>query len=395
MEEVTEAARRLRETWWLGAAAVLGVVSVLRGIHPPNRWSATQALFNYDGRLIRRGLYGATLGSWLHQEHYVRFLECSCVCFVFACVLLALVAGRVRRVGSGQAAAVAAGSFALTFLASLIGYADILLIALTCGLVLIRRPGVRALASLPLCLAGVLLHEMFLVVFLPGVMLSFLMDSGPNSRPWIAFVTLPAVCCLLLTAQLSQGGRMSVVQAAEYKEQLQRRADFPVDDQVVDVLTRSMDENRTLMTGFIYRQPWYRTVLLTNLSMTAPTLALLLYTIVYVVRHAPHLEHRGWIAAAALVAALAPLSMDLIAWDAGRFFALSVVTSLLVLAIVGPRREQARVALPRLYGFAAAAVIGLAMFRSCALIGGEPPNRFPFLEAARHLPARAATGHWD
>ncbi len=396
MEEVTQAlpSRGFR---WPVAAGVLAVVALLRGLKFPAGWPATQALIDYHAGFVKRGLYGETLGHWLHLERYSHFVLVSCVWLLIGFSALLAVSTKVHRVSNGIVAAVFFGSFAATYLASLIGYTDLLLITLTCALLMIRNARTRALVGLPLCLLGVVLHEAFLMIFLPVILLSFLVDlaRGAVQQPFaIGAIVILASTCAALFAALALHRPMTGEQVATETTYLAQRVNFPLELDVFRMLSRSMPENRKTMTQNMYLRQQYRRSFRTNLAMEAPAYLLLLLTAIYTVARQPGLQQRGWLIAATVGAAVAPLSLHLVAWDAGRFFALSVVSCFLVVCVVSPSPQSAPIAMPRWYLPAALVAIACGILPNHGLIEGEPPNPYPFTTGARLLAGHLRSGDW-
>ena len=381
---------------------LLGAVSLLRGLQMPNRWAATQALFDYRGGLIKRGLFGATLGPALHLERYARFAGFSVVAMVVCCGMLALVARRLCAVGYGAAAAVFFGSYAVTYLGSLMGYMDVLLASVTCGLILIRNSSVRFAVGLPVCVAAVLTHELFLMVFLPVVLFTFAVDATEleGSAAWrpLGLGIVLLLACVGVTAKLALRAPLRGVQATAYRDALAGRADFRLDEDVFEVLTLSMRDDWGIMVQKRAENAQYRRLFRAYAGLVAPAVGLLLVGVWYALRGTmdlqQDLQRRGWLGLAALVAGLAPCGVNLFAYDVGRFFSLAVVTCFLVLAVVVRVSAPLRRPLPRWYGAAMVVAALLSLARSRGLIDGERPNAYPFVQGAHEITERWQRDDW-
>ena len=198
---------------WRTAAIVFGTISLAKGLRAPSRWAATQALVNYDHGLVKRGLFGATLGHWLHLERYGRF---SLASYALLAIFFALLvwftvrSGILADLGSGEVVAVFFSSFAVTYIATLVGYLDICLGVLTLLALLVRDPRARFAVAVPISIAAILIHELFLFVFLPAVLFSFVLDGiRMVDRRQRRLIWCFAGMLFLISAGLAGGSRSS------------------------------------------------------------------------------------------------------------------------------------------------------------------------------------------
>ncbi len=386
--------------FWMLAAVVLGTVSILKGIRLPSLWAATQALLNYDHGLVRRGFFGAVTRGWLHGERYANF-----VAFSFA-MLLALIcligwlivrSGMSRTIGNGETAAIFCASFAMTYLAHLIGYMDLVLAAIAIGLLLIRNPIWRFIAAVPLCVVAILIHELFFVVFLPVVLLSWIVDAvrrPVERRRDLAMAAALLVICTVVTATLAFQKPLPATEVASIQTVLQHRANFPLRDDFFPVLSRSTAESvQTIRDEFrvgLHIQ-WFAICLLELL----PTFALLLYAVRLAVKQLATGRMRTWLTAFAIVAAAAPFAMHLQGVDVGRFNAWVVVDCFLVLAVVCPREGEVRIELPSWYRNATVMTIALSMASGEGLMDYRGVNQYPFTGGAVELFGNAVRHHLE
>ncbi len=369
--------------FWLSASILLGAVSLLKGIRLPSRWAATQALVNYDHGLMKRGLFGAATGGWLHGERYSNFAIFSfalLLALVGMIALLILRSGMGRQIGNGEPVAVFCASFAVTYLAHLVGYMDVLVAILAIAVLLIRNASLRFAIAIPLCIAGILLHELFFVVFLPVLLLSWMVDAVRAPKQRRLYWTMAAALLLLcagLTGKLSLKRARTVQEVSVMQAGLARRADFPVREDFFPVLSRSMKDNlRIVRDEFTYRVhfQWFAIGLVELL----PTIGLLLYVVRLAVVQLVRDQARTVLTMAAFAAAVAPFAMHLQGFDVGRFNALIVVDCLLVLAVVAPRGNEGRIVLPSWYRNATVMTIALSMASGEGLMDYRGVNQYPF-----------------
>jgi hypothetical protein len=352
-----------RERVWKGVALLAGAVSVAKGLRRPNLWSATQALVNYGQGFTRRGLFGATLAHWLHLERYARFSWFSLAMLLGLLGMLAWITVRSHafaRLGAGEPVAIFFSSYAITYLAHLVGYLDIPLALVTVALLLVRRPMLRLAMAVPACLAALLVHEMFLVVFLPVVLFSFWLDGlamedGRRRRLiWTLAAGLALVAC---GTTLRVAHPLGTVKAGALREEIARAADFPLREDFFPVLQRPTAES-VRMTEEALRTPFFRRRFLVSALTFAPTLLMLLAAIVWSVREMQPGRWRGLTRAAALLAALSPLCMNFFGYDFGRWDALVCLQAYLVLLCLA---RTVKVEFKRAYRVAAVIVVGLSL----------------------------------
>jgi len=358
--------RSTRARVWKVLTPLAGAVSCAKGLRRPNLWAATQAMVNYDCGWTRRGLFGATLGSWLHLERYGRFTWVSLALLLGLLGMLAWLTVRNRafqRLGAGEPAAIFFSSYAITYLAHVVGYLEIPLAIVTVGLLLVRRPMLRLALAVPVCLAGLLVHEMFLLVFLPVVLFSLYVDgtdeltTHDRRRRRIIWAGAAGLALLSTGVTVGVSRPLSAAQAAVIRAGIERRAEFPVREDFFPVLERSTAEN-VRMTADAIRTPFFRHRFVVSALTFAPTLLMLLAAIAGSVRALEPRRRRGLTLAAALVAALSPVGMNLLGYDAGRWDALVCLEAYLVLLCLA---RSVKVEFGVTYRVAAVVVIGLSL----------------------------------
>ena len=390
--------RSTRERFWKALAPVVGIISCAKGLRRPNLWAATQAMVNYDHGFTKRGLFGATLGSWLHLERYTRFSVVSLALLLVLLGMLAWMTLRSRafeRLGAGEPVAIFFASYAVTYLAHVVGYLDIPLAILTVGLLLVRRTTLRLAAAVPVCVVALLVHEMFLLVFLPVVLFSLWADGlqaeeEPRRRIWAMAGGLALLACGV-TLCLALKGPLSAAQSAAMRDDIAGRVDFPVRDDFFPVLERSTMDNLRMTVGAL-RTPFFRERFVVSALTFAPTILMLLAATIWTIQRMEPRRFRGLTMAAAVAAALSPLCMTLFGYDFGRWDELVCLAAYLVLLCVA---RLGALEFGTAYRVAAVAAIALS------LASGEWSAKDILMDGVRanswqqigHL-LRAPESHW-
>jgi hypothetical protein len=355
-----------RERFWIFAAALLSVVALRKGFNKPLRWAATQAQVDYSHGFIKRGLFGAVVTRPLGLEHYARFAVVSTLLLLLLLGLFAAFAkrtGMIARCGSAMPLAVFGASFAVTFLGNLNGYMDIPLGILTVLVLMVKDMGKRALLAVPVVIVAILIHEIFLLVFLPVIVLSFVVQgmfaATVRERRW-ALLAGAGVLVLAGAVTVGTAARASrTPQSAEMlRDEITKRVDFKVDPLFFDVFTRSAMDNVKIMKERSTQREW-RMAQVGSWMILLPAAGLLL-TIAYRLLRLNAAGRRWGLAlGACVVATLMPLSMNALGWDVGRWYALAGVAGFLSLGVVclhvpGPELDGQE-------GFERAAILSIAL----------------------------------
>lgn len=386
--------------WW-ALCPVLAAISVFKAIRLPNYKSATQAQVDYSLGLIKRGMFGAALARPLHLEIYSRFAVFSWLLFLATVAILLVFtwcSGARQRVRSPEILALFFSSYALVYMAHMVGYFEVLLLLLTLLCLLIRPFWIRLACALPIAVFALAVHEMFLFVFLPVLLFSFLAQgfAGDTTNPRKTFV-VGAVALLLgaslvATVRLALNPPMTPAQLALLRTHIAHLADFPTDEAMYDVLVRSTRDNLYIMRDVAARAPWWRQQLVSLITM-GPTVMLLLATTRRLLRSTRRPASR-WLSFSAVMAALSPLAMHLLGFDVARFNAMVLLTSFLTLLAVCRFTQGAPASLSRRQHQAVLLVMLLNMASGDLLMDGRTVRPFPFV---RELPGTLALrhGHWQ
>jgi len=322
-----------QKRFWFFIAGLAGTLSLLKGLRLPNRWSATQSQIDYSQGFVKRGFFGAFVTGPLGLGHYARFAVVSFLLLgvlIAMAVLFARSSGVVERVGF-EIPAVLLGSYGISTIANTIGYFDVPLGVLTIAVLLVRKASLRFCVAIPVCVIALLIHEMFLFVFLPVVVLSFLVQGiseDKSSTLWMAVV-------LMLVAG-AVGGRlayqrpMSVPHVNAMREHVASRVDFGVREDALDPLQLGAADNRVTMRTYQTNLDYVVKQAACVLAF-GPTIVFLLLAMSRVLNAAAAPQWLTWLGVAC---ALAPLAMHVFAFDVARFNGLICLTSFLVLLVM-------------------------------------------------------------
>ncbi len=395
-----EQAKDDRRFWW-AVSPVLAAISVAKAIRLPNYKSATQAQVDYSLGLIKRGMFGAALARPLHLEIYSRFAVFSWLLLLSTVAFLLVFTwwgGARERVLSPEIVALFFSSYALVYMAHMVGYFEVLLLLLTLVLLSIRPFWIRFAGALPAAVFALAVHEMFLFVFLPVLLFSFLAqgfagDAKKLGKPAIlGAVGLLLGVSLATTVRLALHPPMTPAQLNGLTGHIAQLVDFPTDTAMYDVLVRSTRDNLYIMRDVASRAPWWRQQLVCLVTM-GPTVLLLVLATRRLLRTVRRPVPR-WIGASAVVASLSPLTMHLLGFDVARFNAMVMLTSFLALLTVCRFTEGVPAALSSREHYAVLLVLLLNMTSGDLLMDGRTVRSFPFV---RELPGtlNLRHGHWQ
>jgi hypothetical protein len=356
--------------FWYVVSAVVGALALLKGIRLPNRWSATQAQLDYSQGFVKRGFFGAAIAGPMGLGHYARFAVVSYVLLAALAVLvivLAVKSGLVKRLGGAEMLAVFCGCYGVSTIANAVGYMDVPLGILAVCVLFVRNAWARFVVGLVLTAVGLLVHELFLFVFVPVVVLSFVVQGMKEKRRGVVVAGLVlALAAGVVGWKLAHERPMTGAQAATMGQHIAQRVDFEPRQDFYTVLVLSSADNQRIMNTYFHIFDWY-VKQAASVVVFGPSLVLLLAAMVKVLRGA---AVEAWLMGVAVVCALSPLAMHLFAWDVGRFNGLACLTAFLALivavkftdgpALVSTVRQQRMVAGVLLLSMASG---GLLMWR--------------------------------
>lgn len=372
--------------FWMLATIVFGTFAFLKGLSAPGNWALTQAELDYSHGFIKRGLQGALLGLLHIRDFYPLcayfFLQTA---ILFLLLIFMTKKARVQdRFGSLAPAAIFWSSYAITFITFAVGYTDIPLAILLTALLLIARSSTRFACSLVAVPLALLVHEDFLVLFLPVLLFSFVLDAaltpkGTRRRNLLCAGTL-GLLAVAITLAIAGRPHLSVAESDEFARQVQARVDFPIRANFFGVLAQPLSSSVHEAAAGL-RDPKVFVPNLASLINLLPAVLLLLYLVRRLIRTALH-EHEAavrttiWIAA--LFAVLAPLALYVIGTDGNRWNAVSALAAYLVLLLLCRALPAGRAPLSNAERNAAMFVLAINMATGFGLFYDSSETMFPF-----------------
>jgi hypothetical protein len=242
---------------WL--AVVAGILAVVKGLRLPYSWPATQAQIDYRYGFLRRGLFGEICRQ-LHIP-ISRYGVFTALSFLLLAAFLLLLAWRVRRsgldaAGLGAFSALIAGSFCISSLVNVVGFYDILMAILV--LLVMAAPGPRwqLLAAALAGVAGVLVHELYAIAFLPVSLVGAVCWAGRRRVAWLGIAAAVLVPWAIVFS-ISHYAEMTPAQGQALQAAIRARVDFEPFDEMLQVLTFSSSDNLHLMLSFMHAGSWW------------------------------------------------------------------------------------------------------------------------------------------
>ena len=326
---------RLSERAWLIAGVVLLANSILRGIRAPGRWAYTELLFNYDFGFSKRALQGAILsiiGTPSLYHYSFCFWYDLTILFINVGLLTALLRD-LCNVGESMPRLVAlvfSSSLAVVVLAHTIGYGDQIALLVTLLTLRTREFYARSMLVALLFPACLLIHETEFVLFFPVILFRFLVDIG-DGRDRAKLISLcTIIVCALATLVSLTYSKMSVTDAAQMYHAIQSKADYPLREDELFMITSTFGDNLRVQLK-VWRDPDAIRFFLYCFVVTFPTT---LYLLRETLTTLSATRARRFLRLAAVAASLSPLSMYAIGVDANRWTTLATTTSFLVFSIV-------------------------------------------------------------
>jgi hypothetical protein len=351
---------------WSGAVALAVSLSLAKGLRFPNAWAATAVQVDCSLGFIKRCAMGQAF-DWLHlPTHYAGFAAVSTVLLIATLIALGAYLRPLASSKEGLASLIAIGaSFALAYYVNLIGYADIPLTLF--AVAAISAPGKwRPVAIAVAAVAGILFHELYLIVFLPVTLLALLVLPRPRWRVAVAIAGL--ALCVALAMALRAPATPGML--AELRAHATATADFSPYQMYFDIFGRSIADNLTLLQTLI-GQPWWTRLAIGGAVMVAPVIPVAVWLLLRAWPSAPIVLR--WLGGAACCS---PLAMNLLGWDAARWDALVVLDFALVLAVFA--RHYGPPVLPERHAFLAVAICSAVLggVTVAPLIDRSPPPLF-------------------
>jgi hypothetical protein len=393
------AARLADDTWFWSAGAVLFcLVSILKGLRVPSLWAATQANLDYHEGFIKRGLFGQIAHSLgIHIAHYDVFVLLSSLLLLILLVLLFWWVSRsgARQLGNGVVVTVFAASFTITYLAHLMGYLEIPLAALALVALASSALHRRLIGVLLAGVIGVLIHESYVLTFLPMTLLpAFLAALASRRSPLRALASIAAVVAGIAVVVLivALAAPMTAERANGVQAAMAATVDFPTRDDFFPVLTRSAADNLVIMMKTMTHGLWWLAQF--NAFVTfMPTAAFFIWVALGIVDTCHEEAQRLAVKAAVVFTSLCPLSMQFVGWDIYRWYALAAFSSFVSMTVVcnhydGPA-VSTRIRTVRNLGIA---LIAINMATGTGLFDGYRVDTFPFVDFWKSVTRWIAAG---
>jgi hypothetical protein len=368
--------------FWRVCAFLLGAMAVLKGLHWPSTWAATQAQLSYRHGFVKRGLLG-TLYASLHGNHYsaltaIFLLELGA--FLLLLVLLTRRAGLEERFGSVAPAALFASSYAITYATHLIGYNDLVNASLAMLLLLIRNGRRRFLAALVVVPVALLVHENFLLMFLPVVLLSFavemaMSESAARRRAARVEAAVLAAVAVGINLRIAEGAAMTQAQGLRLEREVAAGVDFAVRPDFFNMLSVALPDNLRTMWEVVHGRVWWLSLAI-SVAVLLPMLAWLAHLISRLLPLAG--TRAAWLKAATLAAVGAPLLMHLLGWDVVRWNVWTAFAGYLALLVLTMHMPKGAVPLTAAERNAIVLLLALNMASGHGLFDGVAVQMYPF-----------------
>jgi hypothetical protein len=388
--------------FWGASAILFAVLAILKGLRLPSLWAATQAFLDYRTGIIKRGLVGqVTRALGIPIGHYDVFVAVSSILLLVFCVVLLCwvrISG-VRRLAHGSVLAVFAASFILSFLAQLIGYLEIPAAIVALAALAASASRWRLAAIFVAGVAGILIHENYVLTFLPVTLLPAFLSAASDRQPLRKLVPVAAVSLVLAAVVLTValGAAMTAEQVGTLQAAMSASVDFQPRGDFFPVLTRPIGTNVLLMLEKMTTGSWWAAQANAFIAFM-PAAAFFLWLALRIVDACHTGRERRWIKGALLLAGLCPLTMQFIGWDIYRWYALAGFNSFLVLTIVCFHylgRAPVLTADPRVVQNVAVLLIAINLATGTGLFDGNHVDTFPFVDHWRALLDWLSNGrHW-
>ncbi len=315
---------------WLYRLAIVALFfALIRNLLPPNAFTATVLLFDYDFGLIRRGIIGELANLFWGETVSRNEIYLASVMMTFFGVIPAALLF-FRRLPANIAGYLLLillfSSFAFAALIASTGYIDLILIGMVC-LTLFSSAASLAGVFLRVLVAilGVFMHEVMLPYFAVFFAFDIWIARPAQKMPTrFAIAVLPLLGAVAALVVLSKWGQLPAGNYPAFVEYIAAKAEFTPDPHATIVMERTLGDNLNLMAekrGMTDYRSW---VLFDGIPLFAMTLWMIWLNLKLLGREAPFLTRFALIAAI-----IAPMSLNIIAFDVVRFGAISVFVGFL------------------------------------------------------------------
>jgi hypothetical protein len=357
---------------------------ILSGFRLPSRWATTNLIFDYHFGFTKRALFGELLAFFKAPPYPYFFLAAIAYCIFLVSLGLLIYFFWKGRAVSSRAILLFAGFFTsvgFVFLVHEVGYLDHigLLVALIC--VLLGSSYVGICTRLVLCALGILVHEAFMLLFLPAVLADLWLVTRPlGARESMLRVLTVAIPCVLLAVHMGRY-KVEVPESAEVAYYNAKLSDSKITEDAIDPLHLSLSDNLQVMADF-YHSAKYLRIFVATVVVVTPLVIFYLWIVSSILTDAGVAFFARLIF---LAVGLSPLALNIVAWDEVRFISLTQVTSFLLILSVTRRMGWKAMAHLRLreLPMLAAALIALSLGSEVKLFDGYVMQKFPFTEDIR------------
>ncbi|MCO4823892.1 MAG: hypothetical protein KC451_03455 [Amylibacter sp.] len=331
--------------WLKRLVIVIFALAILQNLLPPNGFSGTVLIFDYEFGLMRRGLVGEVANFyWGAQASRSEVLTVSVLMSLFG--LLCLLGLCISRLFHTQTTLLLAlllvSSFAFKAIVGFTGYMDMILIGFVC-LAALSDPNrifgilIRALAIF----VGMFCHEIMLAYFAVFLCVDLWVRRGYRiTVSEISLASTPLLAGLAGFAVLSIFGINAAENAPVIVEYINQKADFTADGEATNVIGRSIGDNFALMTEKRFEMGYRSWVILDGMP-----LAVMMLWMLWVNLRLMSGRFNGLVHLVVVAAILAPQSLNLIAFDVVRFGAISVLVGFLTLMTLIKSDDEAELRL--------------------------------------------------
>ena len=324
--------------WLMRLTAVAIFFAIVRNLLPPNAFTATVLLFDYEFGLVRRGLIGELANFyWGDTVSQTEVFALSAALTLFGVAATAALFFRwfSATLAGALLLLLLFSSFAFSAIIASTGYLDLLLIGMVC-LVMLTDPAqhLGVLLRGLVCVIGLLMHEVMLPYF--AVFLAFDIWlarplQGAESR--VAVSLVPLIAGFAAFAVILVWGQLPAENIDAYLQHIEAKSEFSAEPEATVVMERTLGDNMRMMAEKRQKADYRAWVLFDGLPLLAMTLWLIWLNFKLLARNA------GGITRILLLGAIfAPLSLNVIAFDVVRFGALSVFVGFL--AIISQMRTD-------------------------------------------------------
>lgn len=319
-------------TLWLKRLVIaIFALAILQNLLPPNGFSGTVLIFDYEFGLMRRGLIGELANFyWGVQASPYEVLTVSVLMSLFGLLcLLGLVIARLFHTQTALfLALLLVSSFAFKAIVGFTGYMDMILIGFVC-LAALSDPNrifgilIRALAIF----VGMFCHEVMLAYFAVFLCVDLWLRRGYRiTLPEISLASTPLLAGISAFAALSIFGINTAENSPMIVEYINQKSDFTADGEATNVIGRSIRDNLALMAEKRLETGYRSWVVLDGVP-----LAIMMFWILWVNLRLMSGRFNGLVQLVVVAAILAPQSLNLIAFDVVRFGAISILVGFLTL----------------------------------------------------------------